>query len=140
MYAYEQCKRYRQALAQKNLDAIMALFTPDATVKAPLSGNMDARTFHERLFRTPTHAITKLTNVFDGLNNAQAIALQFCYVWILKNGERLEIDGMTVFEMDMALQKFTRMTVIYDPTLVRRHLEEAWSDGEAGVEGMLSNG
>lgn len=124
MYGYELCRRYKRALGGQDLEAVLALFTDDAEVRAPITGALPARVFHQRLFARGRGAIARLVNVFDSLGDPTTVALQFSYTWILRNGEVLEIDGITVFDIDLVLQKIARMTVIYDPTELRSRLHE----------------
>ena len=132
MYAYELCRKYLDAANRKDLPAVLDLFAPDSTIRAPIQGILDVKEFHVRLFRPQTQAIAKLKNIFDGfgeLSKTRSIALQFSYTWILGTGKALTIDGMTVFELDERLKKFKEMLIIYDPTVLRMHLQEVSSDG-----------
>lgn len=122
MYAYELCRKYQEALNRKDREAILDLFTNDATVKAPLLGELDVRIFHERIFESCGFAVTKLTNVFDGLHHARSVALQFVYTWTFPGGRQVSVEGMSVFELDEQRKKFGRLTIIYDPTEFRRNL------------------
>ena len=124
MYAYELCRKYQEALNRKDLDAIFELFTLDACIKAPMLGELDVRTFHSRIIDSCGYAVTRLTNVFDGLHHARSIALQFQYTWPFPGGRSVSLEGVSVFEIDDAQKKFKRLTVIYDPTEVRRHMKE----------------
>lgn len=123
MYAYELCRQYQEALNRKDLESILDIFTVDATVKAPLFGELDVLTFHDRVFVSCGYAVTKLTNVFDGLYHARAVALQFMYTWTFPGGRQVSVEGMSVFELDEDRKKFSRLTVIYDPTEFRRNLK-----------------
>ncbi|WP_420476917.1 nuclear transport factor 2 family protein [Noviherbaspirillum sp. ST9] len=125
MYAYELCRKYQEALNRKDQEAILDLFTNDASVKAPLLGELDVMTFHQRVFESCGYAVTKLTNVFDGLHHARSVALQFVYTWTFPGGRQVSVEGMSVFELDETRKKFGRLTIIYDPTEFRRNLKGA---------------
>lgn len=125
MYAYELCRQYQEALSRKDLESILDLFTAGASVKAPLLGELDILTFHDRVFESCGYAVTKLTNVFDGLHHARSVALQFMYTWTFPGGRQVSVEGMSVFELDEERKKFNRLTVIYDPTEFRRNLKGA---------------
>ena len=122
MYAYELCRKYQEALNRKDLESILDLFTVDASVKAPLLGELDVVSFHHRVFESCGYAVTRLTNVFDGLHHARSVALQFMYTWTFPGGRQASVEGMSVFELDEERKKFNRLTVIYDPTEFRRNL------------------
>lgn len=124
MYAYELCRKYQEALNRKDLESILDLFTADATAKAPLLGELDVLTFHQRVFEPCGYAVTRLTNVFDGLHHTRSVALQFMYTWTFPAGRQVWVEGMSVFELDEERKKFSRLTVIYDPTEFRRDLKE----------------
>jgi hypothetical protein len=123
MYAYELCRKYQEALNRKDLESILELFTIDASVKAPLLGELDVLTFHHRVFESTGYAVTKLTNIFDGLHHARSVALQFMYTWTFSGGRQVSVEGMSVFELDEDRKKFGRLTIIYDPTEFRRNLK-----------------
>lgn len=128
MYSYELCRKYQEALNRKDLDAILDLFTVDASVKAPMLGELDVRAFHQRVFESCGFAMTKLTNVFDGLHHARSVALQFQYKWTYPSRRTVSVEGMSVFEIDEGRKKFNRLTVIYDPTEARRNLKNRSDD------------
>jgi hypothetical protein len=128
MYSYELCRKYQEALNRKDLQGIHELFTLDASIKAPLLGTLDVRTFHDRMFESCGYAVARLTNVFDGLHHARSVALQFQYNWTFPRGRSVSLEGMSVFELDDDHKKFKRLTVIYDPTEVRRNLKDTTFD------------
>lgn len=125
MYAYELCRRYQEALNRKDLDSLLDLFTIDALAKAPLLGELDVPTFHHRVFEFSGYAVTRLTNVFDGLHHARSVALQFMFTWTFPAGRQVSVEGMSVFELDEERKRFNRLSVIYDPTEFRRNLKES---------------
>ena len=132
MYAYELCRRYQDALNRKDLKSILELFTNDASAKAPMLGEMDVVSFHNRILESGGYTVTRLTNVFDGLNHARSVALQFMYTWTFPAGRQVSVEGMSVFELNEERNKFNRLVVIYDPTEFRRNLKE----GSAGLRMM----
>lgn len=124
MYTYELCRRYQDALNRKDLVSILELFTLDATAKAPMLGELDVLAFHNRVFESCGYAVTRLTNVFDGLNHARSVALQFMYTWTFPAGRQVSVEGMSVFELNEDQNKFKRLAIIYDPTEFRRKLKK----------------
>lgn len=122
MYAYELCRKYQDAVNRKDIDAVDDLFVPGAKVKAPLSGITEVRPFHAQLFAGSRHAIARLINVYDGVNGTRSIALRFQYTWVMKAEGTVVLDGMNIFEVAEDPRKFSSVTIIYDPTELRRNL------------------
>lgn len=125
MHVYKQARKYQEYLGRKDMAGILDLFMPNAVIKAPISGTLGVADFHKRLFSYNKEAIVKLLNVFDGVGKTRSIALQFSYIWVLKNGVTVSFDGISVFEFDDALQKIKKLTVLYDPTELREHLRDS---------------
>lgn len=123
MYAYELCRKYHEAVNQKNLAATLKLFAPGATAKAPLSDVVDVEEFHIRLFECSRRGTSKLLDVFEGLRTSGHVAMRFHYSHILAT-KTIELDGMTVFEYDENSRRFEGLTMIYDPSPLLRHSEE----------------
>lgn len=123
MLAFELIRRYRLALAARDLNQINGLFLPSATVSTPESGSVPAADFHSRLFEKRKDAVTRLENVFDGLGKT-VLALHFTYSWFLRTGQTLRLEGMSLFYFDEAMGKFSKLCLIYDPTELRRWLPQ----------------
>lgn len=123
MHSIELCRQYQEAVTQKDLAAVLKLFVPDATVQAPITGPMGAEEFHTHLFNGSTTAIARLTHVFEGIGEPQKTALQFSYTWVFSDGSVEVMDGVSIFELaNEDNTKFQNLTIIYDPTNLRRHL------------------
>ncbi len=112
------------ALNRKCLDDVLNLFTPDAMVCAPIFGRMNARDFHVRLLKRNRQTIARLKNVFYGLSNASAVALHFAYTWTRHNGKIVVVDGIVIFEVCESSRRFSHLTIIYDPSELRRYFPE----------------
>ncbi|HVL75046.1 MAG TPA: nuclear transport factor 2 family protein [Noviherbaspirillum sp.] len=130
MYAYEQVRKYREAVLSGNLAAVLELFEPAATVSDPIAGHGSAQEFHTCLFRKRRRAIARLRNVLDGLDK-NVIGLQFSYTWVLDDGNTLTAEGVTLFELAPETGRFTKLTLIYDASDLRRHLPRADFEGLA---------
>lgn len=125
MHSIELCRRYQDALAQKDLSAVIELFTPDATVQAPITGTMGIEAFHTHLFTGSSLAIARLKHVFEGIGTPEKTALQFTYTWVFSDGSVEVMDGVSIFEIaDGDNTKFKSLTIVYDPTNLRRHLND----------------
>lgn len=124
MFAYEQCRSYLKYLNEQDLPGVLSLFTPGASVTAPLLGTRSVRDFHENLFRKTDRSVARLTNVFTSLGRANATALQFHYLWVFSAGTAVEFDGISVFEMsDDSVGLIERLTIIYDPSTISKYVK-----------------
>ncbi len=133
MYTFELCRQYQQALRKGSLSEILALFEPEATVVTPLSGELGVRAFHERLFRNTQDSIVRLINMFEGLTEKPAVALQLRHTWVLRNGKSIDFDCISIFEFAPHLQKINKLTLVYDSACVRKYLDQAEVESLAGI-------
>ncbi|GAB3542978.1 hypothetical protein GCM10027343_15870 [Noviherbaspirillum agri] len=118
------CKKYEDALSRNDLPGILALFTPDATVTAPITGTMDVARFHTYLFSYTKKASANLPNVIRRRKNPAALTIQFSYTFLTTCGKVAVIDGVATFEFDKALQTFRKLTIIYNDTDMRLMMAE----------------
>lgn len=119
MTAKELCERYLAALNEGNLDAVLALFAPDAQVYSPLYGQRDAPSFYTDLFADTNQSETRLLNVFDTSTTGRAVALHFEYDWTLANGELVHFECVDVFSLTSDGLKFQALKIIYDTANIR---------------------
>jgi len=124
MTTKELCQKYLTALNDGNLDATLALFSPDAQVSSPLYGVRNAQSFYTALFADTARSETRLLNVFDQSNTGSAIALHFEYDWTLGNGKLVKFECVDVFELTADAQKFQKITIIYDTAHLRADFNE----------------
>ena len=125
MDVLDLCKQYQDALSRKDLSALERLFTPDAVVKAPISGTANVRQFHTYLFSNTKRNIAKFGNVIRPGGKSSPITLHFSYTLSIESGEVAVLDGVVQFEVDESLQKFKAISFIYDPTELRHLMDEA---------------
>lgn len=125
MYGFELCRKYQEAINRGDLEQTMALFTEEAIVNAPLTGQSTALKFHEWLLGTTRETITRLRRVFQSLDNSGALAMQLHYTWVLSNGKTLEFDGMMIFEFSEDQMSICKLTIIYDTAPIRTHVSQS---------------
>jgi SnoaL-like domain len=113
------CTRYLAAMNASNLEAVLALFTPEAVVHSPLYGACPAREFFTGLFADTQRSVTTLTRVFDSSQDGAALALQFHYVWTMASGKAFEFEVVDVFELSPDRAQFCKLTIIYDTAHLR---------------------
>lgn len=117
------CERYLAALNEGDLEAVLALFAPEASVVSPLYGVKPATQFYRELFADTSRSQTRLLNVFLPQDDAASVALHFRYDWTLANGQPVSFECVDVFELDAARERFTRLTIIYDTAPLRAEFE-----------------
>jgi hypothetical protein len=123
------CKRYLAALNEGNLDSVLTLFTPKATIVSPLYGMVEAEKFYRELFADTNRSVTKLLNIFLPSGNSLSVALHFHYIWTLKSGKVVQFECVDVFELTADRQKFSKLTIIYDTAPIRADFEESHAIG-----------
>jgi hypothetical protein len=124
MYAFEICRQYQRALNTGQLEAVLNLFAPGATITTPLVGTLDAIEYHKRLFRHTKESITRTLNVFEGLKGSRSLAFYQHHTWILHSGKTIEFTGMDVFEFTPDNKRLTSIHIIYDSLPVRTSLSK----------------
>jgi hypothetical protein len=117
-------KKYETALSRNDLPAIEALFTPDATVTAPITGTLSVGKFHTFLFSNTKKASANLPNVIRRRNNPTTLTVQFSYTFLTTCGKVAVIDGAAVFEYDDEQQKFRKLTLVYNDSDMRLMMAE----------------
>jgi hypothetical protein len=125
MNADALCKKYQAALSTKNLLAIQNLFTPDAIVKAPISGTANVEQFHAYLFSNTNRTIARFPNVLSSRDDPPSITMQFSYTLSIANGDVAVLDGIALFDIEPHSGKFKSLTITYDATELRRFMQEA---------------
>ena len=121
------CHAYLEALNAGDLDAVLALFTEDATVVSPLYGVREARGFYADLFADTERSVTTPLNLFTSPGGA--VALHFRYDWTLADGTPVTFEVVDVFELTEAGDQFAKCTIIYDTAPLRADFEAARRSG-----------
>lgn len=135
MNVAELCRKYQDALSRKDLPAVRSLFTPDAVVTAPVSGKANVEQFHTYLFSNTRKTVARLPNVLAARQDPPSITMQFSYTLSVANGDVAVIDGIAVFGIDEALGQFRSLDFIYDPTEIRRFMDDAGIEPPATAGG-----
>jgi hypothetical protein len=123
MYTFELSLKYRKAVKERNLDAVLAVFAPDAVIVTPLKGSCDIRTYHEWLFATVKRSTVKVINAFQALNEEICIAVHADYEWLMHDGKVINFGGMSVFEFTPDKRKIRKLSTFYDTSLVRAQVD-----------------
>ena len=101
-----------------NLDALLSLFTEDATATSPISGKQPVHDFYSYVMRI-TRSIHDTKTVFIGASDPSRAAIHIAYTRTVGGGKPATIEGVDVFDLTEDLSKFTSVTIIYDTAPVR---------------------
>ncbi len=122
MRQLDLCKRYLALLSQGDLEKVLPLFEPDATVVSPHYGTLPARAYHEQFFADTDMrlAIGRIVNTYQALNDTQHLALHFHYTWVRNDGKTIVFDCVNLYDVNADWTRFTKITRIYDTALLHR--------------------
>lgn len=96
-------ERYLAALEAADLDAVLALFAPDATVVSPLYGTQPARAFYPVLFADTAESRLTLKATMRGTRDGgELVSFWFDFDWTLASGEPAPFSVVDVAELDEA--------------------------------------
>jgi hypothetical protein len=128
MYTFELSLQYRKAVKERDLDAVLALFSPEAMIITPLKGSCDARTYHEWFFETIKRSSVKVINAFQALNSEICLAVLADYEWLMHDDKVINFSGMSVFEFTRDKRKIRKLSTFYDTSTVRPQLAASGYD------------
>jgi len=115
----ELCRSYLTAMESGDLEALLSLFTDDATATSPISGKQPARDFYANVMRITSARSMVLKGIFTGTSDLTRAAIHIAYTRTVGKGKPATIEGVDVFELTEDLGKFTSVTIIYDTAPVR---------------------
>ena len=122
MYTFELSLQYRKAVKERDLDAVLAVFCPEALIVTPLKGNCDVRSYHEWHFAAVKRSTVKVVNAFQAMNSEICLAVQADYEWLMHDDTVIHFSGMSVFDFTPDKRKIKKMSTFYDTSLVRLQL------------------
>jgi ketosteroid isomerase-like protein len=115
----ELCRSYLTAMESGDLEALLSIFTDDATATSPVSGKQPVRDFYSYVMRITSARSMTLRTIFIGASDPSRAAIHIAYTRTVGNGKPATIEGVDVFELTGDLSKFTSVTIIYDTAPVR---------------------
>lgn len=113
------CRRYLTAMESGDLEALLSLFTDDATATSPIFGKQPARDFYSNVMRITSARSMVLKGIFTGASDLTRAAIHIAYTRTVGKGKPATIEGVDVFELTGDLSKFASVTIIYDTAPVR---------------------
>jgi hypothetical protein len=99
----EVVKAYLKALEGRNLEAVLALFSPDAIVHSPMYGKVPARDFYKEFFADSTkNQITFLGLLGRGEGaKGQVVTGYWASIdWVLPTGAHIPFEVAGLMELD----------------------------------------
>lgn len=115
--------RYLAALEAGDLDRILALFAPDATVVSPLYGTLPATEFYPVLLAdTGASRLTLRATMSGEADGRQVVSLWFDFDWTLASGEPAPFTVVDVAELADD-GRIERLHIVYDTAPIRAAFE-----------------
>ncbi|RZS36890.1 ketosteroid isomerase-like protein [Herbihabitans rhizosphaerae] len=120
--------RYLDALERSDLDAVLALFAPDAVVHSPLYGERPPAEFYPELFADTSAAKLTLHGVMEGRtrDGAPLVSFWFHFDWRLPSGVAAPFDVVDLAELAED-GRIAALRILYDTVDVRPSFEAARS-------------
>ncbi len=117
---------YLRAVETADLDAMLALFTPDAMVRSPLYGTLPAAEFYPALFADTGSARLTLLGTMRGtsVDGKALLSFLFHFDWRLPDGTDAPFDVVDVAEIDED-GLISSIRIVYDTVEVRPAFEAA---------------
>jgi ketosteroid isomerase-like protein len=122
----QRINTYLEVLERGDIDAICALFAPDAQVFSPILGWVRPSALYTKLRDASGQSRLTPIDICVSTSGAPRATAYFVYDWVLKDGSAVRFDCVDVFEFD-ANGLIERMKIIYDTHLVRDTVGDQFS-------------
>ncbi|MCF2528293.1 nuclear transport factor 2 family protein [Yinghuangia soli] len=115
---------YLSALERADLDAVLKLFVPGATVHSPLYGTKSASEFFPEVFADTSRAELHLRGVMEGrgAEGQRLVSFWFRYDWWMASGTPAPFDVVDLAELGDD-GRITTLRIVYDTVDVRPKYE-----------------
>ena len=110
---------YLSAIERGDLDAILALFHPDATVHSPLYGPLPATEFYPKLLADTGRSALHLRGVAQ---DGPLVSIWFRFDWTLPSGSAAGFECVDMLELDED-GRITALHIFYDTATNRPAFE-----------------
>ncbi len=110
---------YLSAIERGDLDAILALFHPDATVHSPLYGPLPATEFYPKLLADTGRSALHLRGVAQ---DGPLVSIWFRFDWTLPSGSAADFECVDMLELDED-GRITALHIFYDTATNRPAFE-----------------
>ncbi|WP_444921629.1 nuclear transport factor 2 family protein [Microbulbifer sp. CnH-101-G] len=108
------CYQYIAAVEQGNLEALLALFTPNASVYSPIFGECSVKSFYSYIFRSISNRTMVLRNILYGGVKTNQVAIYLSYTRSVEGRDPATIDVVDLFDFTDDFSAFSSVKIIYD--------------------------
>ena len=108
------CYQYIAAVEQGDLDALLALFTPNALVSSPIFGACSVKSFYAYIFRSISNRTMVLRNILYGGVKTNQVAIYLSYTRSVEGRDPATIDVVDLFDFTDDFSAFSSVKIIYD--------------------------
>ncbi|WJS91296.1 nuclear transport factor 2 family protein [Microbacterium testaceum] len=115
----ELVDRYLAALQNADLEAVLALFAPQARVNSPLYGTLAPENFYPVLFADTQSSKLTLLSVMRDLSGAPILSFWFRFDWVLADGSPAPFTVVDVAELAPD-GRIETLHIVYDTAEVRQ--------------------
>ena len=123
------CRRYVSAMESGDLEALLAVFSEDATAVSPIFGKQPVRDFYGYVLRVTGHREMALKTICLGATEPARAAIHMAYTRTVAGGAPATIEAVDVFELTADGDRFASVTIIYDTAPVRSDFDGPKTDG-----------
>ncbi|MBV8048685.1 MAG: nuclear transport factor 2 family protein [Paludibacterium sp.] len=117
----ERIRHYLRALERGDVEGVVALFSPEATLYSPLLGWQAPEAFYCKLAQASGNSTITLLDLFASTQGHRRASAYFHYDWQLNDGSRVAFDCVDVFDFN-ASGLIERLVIIYDTQPIRADL------------------
>ncbi|MBA4708446.1 nuclear transport factor 2 family protein [Aquitalea aquatica] len=117
---------YLRELEKSNVDGVVALFAPQATIYSPLLGWVSPASFYRKLADASGRSKITLLDLFHSSSGSRRATAYFRYDWVLKDQSTVSFDCVDVFDFDAA-GLIEKLVIIYDTHTIRADLGDRFS-------------
>lgn len=117
---------YLHALEKSNVDGVVALFAPQATIYSPLLGWVSPASFYRKLADASGNSTITLLDLFHSSSGSRRATAYFRYDWVLKDQSTVSFDCVDVFDFN-AEGLIEKLVIIYDTHTIRDDLGDRFS-------------
>ena len=125
---------YLKTLESRDLEGLLALFTPDAVVHSPMYGKNSARKFYTDFFVDSKETNVTLLGFFDqgqGTDGKPLVGYWARFDWVLASGAHAPFDVVVVMELDDR-DLIEALHIVMDTAFIRGVFEKETGRTSAG--------
>ena len=113
------CRNYVAAMENDDLEAILAIYSDDATVTSPFFEEQPVRDFYEYVMRVTSDRTMELKTIFVGATDPSRVALHTAYTRTVTDGQPATVEPVEIFHLTPDGEQFAGVRIIYDSAPVR---------------------